>query len=207
MTAQYLTALNAGASVSEAASRLIRSGASMKALLDDLTDFNRTKLGLGIHVALAAVDLAALFADELEQLRGANPSQQIELKIIGHTRGVWDGLRLQQLLRNLVVNAIIHGAAGAPVHVVLTGDEAGVTIEVKNSGLTIKKPILDQIFDPLKRGAGRGNGDDSEVGPGARIVYRAGGCQSPWGRCDRAIRQARNHVRRAIATPQLKHRA
>ena len=62
MTAQYLAALNAGANVSEAASRLIRSGASMKALLDDLIDFNRTTLGLGIKIDLADVDLAALFS-------------------------------------------------------------------------------------------------------------------------------------------------
>ena len=151
MTAQYLAALNAGASVSEAASRLIRSGASMKALLDDLIDFNRTKLGLGIKVAIADLDLAPLFGDELEQLRGAHPSRQIELEIVGDTRGVWDGLRLQQLLRNLVVNAIIHGAADAPIHVVLTGSETDVTIEVKNSGPTIEKEILNQIFDPLKR--------------------------------------------------------
>src|SRR5580765_2719962 len=91
MTSQYLAALNAGASVSEAASRLIRSGASMKALLDDLVDFNRTHLGLGINVAVANVDLAALLADELEQLRGAHPSRQIEVNIVGHTQGVWDG--------------------------------------------------------------------------------------------------------------------
>ena len=37
-------------------------GAAMKALLDDLVDFNRTMLGLGINVALADIDLAAIFA-------------------------------------------------------------------------------------------------------------------------------------------------
>ncbi|MFP3570049.1 histidine kinase dimerization/phospho-acceptor domain-containing protein, partial [Paraburkholderia sp. SIMBA_030] len=46
VTATYLAALNAGERVSEAAARLIRSGARMQALLDDLTDFNRTRLGL-----------------------------------------------------------------------------------------------------------------------------------------------------------------
>jgi signal transduction histidine kinase len=166
MTAKYLSALNAGDSVSDAASRLIRSGASMKALLDDLIDFNRTKLGLGIKVAIADLDLAPLFADELEQLRGAHPSRQIELKIVGDARGGWDGPRLQQLLRNLVVNAIIHGAADAPIQVVLTGNDADITIEVKNSGPTIEKAILDQIFDPLKRGLRQGNSDDSEAGLG-----------------------------------------
>jgi len=165
MTAKHLAALNAGDSVSDAASRLIRSGASMKALLDDLTDFNRTKLGLGLNVVMADLDLAAQFADELEQLRGAHPGRQIELEIAGDTRGFWDGLRLQQLLRNLVVNAIIHGAADLPIQVVLTGAEADVTIEVKNSGPTIEKEILDQIFDPLKRGR-QGNGGNSELGLG-----------------------------------------
>src|SRR5688500_15991425 len=96
MTAQYLAALNAGANVSDAAACLIRGGASMKALLDDLTDFNRTTLGLGIKIDLAAVDLAALFRDELEQLRGAYPSRQIEFEVVGDTEGTWDGVRLQR---------------------------------------------------------------------------------------------------------------
>ena len=46
-TAMYLAALNAGEKVSEAAARLVNSGARMQALLDDLDDlveFNRTKL-------------------------------------------------------------------------------------------------------------------------------------------------------------------
>ena len=166
MTANYLAALNAGDVVSDAASRLIRSGASMKALLDDLTDFNRTKLGLGINVVRVDLDLAALFADELEQLRGAPPGRQIELEIAGDTRGFWDGLRLQQLLRNLIVNAIKYGAPDAPIHVVFTGEAADVSIEVKNSGPAIEKENLDHIFDPLRRGLGPDNGDDIGAGLG-----------------------------------------
>jgi signal transduction histidine kinase len=64
-TAAYLAALNAGASVSEAASRIVRSGARMQALLDDLVDFNRTRLGLGINIAPTDIDLAEICAEEL----------------------------------------------------------------------------------------------------------------------------------------------
>jgi signal transduction histidine kinase len=165
MTAKYLAALNAGDGVSGAASRLISSGASMKALLDDLTDFNRTKLGLGIKVVPVELDLGPLLTDELEQLRGAHPGRQIELEIAGDTRGFWDGSRVQQLLRNLVINAIKYGAQDAPTNVVFTGEVADITIEVKNSGLAIGKENLDHIFDPLRRGVGE-DGDDREAGLG-----------------------------------------
>lgn len=55
-TAARLAALNAGDQVSAAAARLIRSGAAMQALLDDLVDFNRARLGLGIRVVPSDLD-------------------------------------------------------------------------------------------------------------------------------------------------------
>jgi signal transduction histidine kinase len=170
MTASYLAALNAGAEVSEAASRLIRSGASIKALVDDLVDFNRTKLGLGINITLANIDLAKVLADELEQLRGAHPGQRLELEVKGDARGFWDGLRTQQLLRNLVSNAIKYGETDAPVRVVLTGEEADVGIEVVNRGSGIDQSALDKIFDPLKRGSVQRHDTCSGLGLGLYIV-------------------------------------
>lgn len=174
VTATYLAALNAGAEVSEAASRLIRSGASMKALLDDLVDFSRTKLGLGINISLANADLSALFADELDQLRGAHPGRQMNLEVAGDTRGRWDGPRLQQLLRNLVSNAIKYGVPDAPVRVLLTGEKANVRLEVINRGPTIDASIWDAIFHPLKRGPARedAHGTDGGLGLGLYIVQQ-----------------------------------
>jgi len=49
-TAECLEKLNAGSELSKPAVRLISSGRSMKSLLDDLVDFNRTRLGLGIRI-------------------------------------------------------------------------------------------------------------------------------------------------------------
>ncbi|MGZ8198596.1 MAG: sensor histidine kinase [Burkholderiales bacterium] len=162
MTASYLAALNAGAKVSEAAARLINSGARMHALLNDLLDFNRTKLGLGINIAPSDVDLGHLFTNEVDQLRAANPHHRVELDVMGDVHGVWDGPRLQQLLGNLVRNAIRYGAPDAPVHVGITGDGAEVRFEVRNSGPAIDQSDLDQIFDPLKRGSKNENEYDAE---------------------------------------------
>lgn len=165
-TASHLAELNAGEHVSLAAARLIRSGASMQALLDDLVDFNRTKLGLGLKIVPSDVDLAAVVADELEQLRGAHANRRIELAVTGDNRGWWDGARLQQLLRNLVANAIKYGSPDAPVRVALRGEEAGVCLEVTNSGPTIDPSALGEIFDPLRRGSTQGEGRDARSGLG-----------------------------------------
>lgn len=78
MTASYLGKLNAGEKVSTAASRLISSGARIKALLDELVEFNRANL------------------------RAAHPGRELVLDVTGDTHGFWDGPRLQRLLGNLV---------------------------------------------------------------------------------------------------------
>lgn len=162
MTASYLAALNAGAKVSEAAGRLINSGRHMHALLDDLLDFNRTKLGLGINITPRDVDLSQLVASELDQLRSANPGRRIDLEVHGDTFGSWDSLRLQQLLGNLVRNAIKYGEPSTPVYVGLKGGAEGVVLEVRNSGPVIEPSDLDQIFDPLKRGSDNQNKYDAD---------------------------------------------
>ena len=180
MTASYLSALNAGTDISEAASRLINSGIRMKALLDDLLDFNRTKLGLGINIVPANVDLAVAFAEELDLLRAAHPNQIVELDVVGNSRGCWDGRRLQQLLGNLVLNAIKYGNQGAPVRVSVIGEEAELRFEVRNSGPTIDPAVLKQIIDPLKRGAQQETSSDREGSLGlglfiAREIVKAHG--------------------------------
>jgi signal transduction histidine kinase len=171
MTASYLAALNAGEEISAASARLIRSGESMQALLDDLADFNRTKLGLGIKVVPSDVDLAVPVSAELEQLRGAHPHRRIELAVTGDCRGQLDGQRVQQLLRNLVSNAITYGAPNTPVRVALRGEEADILLEVTNSGPPIAPSALGEIFDPLKRGVARVDRDDQgSLGLGLFIV-------------------------------------
>jgi signal transduction histidine kinase len=178
-TALYLARLNAGDSVSDAASRLIRTGARMQALLDDLCDFSRTRLGVGIDITPARVDLAEIFADELDQLRAVHPGRRLVLEASGGGfQGIWDGPRLQQLLGNLVLNAIKYGAPDTPVRVVLTGDETDVQFEVRNAGPTVEPATLQRIFDPLERGPDAPERHDGSLGLGlfiARAIAAAHG--------------------------------
>ena len=171
MTASHLAALNAGDEVSEAAGMLIRSGGSMQSLLDELTDFNRTNLGLGLKVEPAEMELAAVVEDELKQLRAAHPRRPIELAVHGDSRGRWDGARVQQLLRNLVSNAIRYGSQDMPVRVSVRGEQPDVCLEVSNAG-HMDPSEIQHIFNPLRRGvAHRANHEAPEgLGLGLFIV-------------------------------------
>ena len=144
----------------------------MQALLDDLLDFNRARLGLGINIAPANIDLAEVFAEELSQISAAHRDHRLDLDVQGDCKGVWDSRRLQQLLSNLVVNAIKYGAPDAPVQVTLTGEEGEVRFAVRNRGPVIEPAVLAQLFAPLKRGPAHKNdtASDGSLGLGLYIA-------------------------------------
>jgi signal transduction histidine kinase len=180
MTAHYLSALNAGTTVSDAAARLINSGTRMKELLDDLLDFNRTKFGFGINIAPTDIDAALLVAEELNLVRGAHPGRAIELEVVGDVRGYWDGPRLRRLLGNLLLNAIKYGAADSPIRVSVEDQGADVRLTVRNGGSAIDPAILDDIFEPLKGGIDYENASDADSSLGlglyiAREIAKAHG--------------------------------
>jgi signal transduction histidine kinase len=162
MTAMHLARIGTGSDVSDVARRLIGSGSRLQALLDDMVDFSRTNLGLGINIVRSDVDLAALLAETVDEVGNAYPDARLERSVIGACRGRWDGKRVQQLLSNLIVNAIHYGARHEAVRISITGGEADVCIEVANRGPPIDPATLSQIFEPLKRGTV----DDDQPGLG-----------------------------------------
>jgi signal transduction histidine kinase len=152
MTAMYLARINAGTEVSQAARRLIGSGGRLQALLNDMVDFSRSNLDVGISVVPAAVDVAELCAETADEIRGSYSDARVEFSVVGDCRGWCDGKRVQQVLSNLVVNAIHYGAPEEPIRVSVRGEKAAVCIEVANRAPPIDPTTLSQIFEPLKRG-------------------------------------------------------
>lgn len=183
MTASFLAELNAGADVSDAAARLIRSGARMQSLLDQLVDFNRSQLGLGLVVDRRPGNLAEQCAGQLDELRAAYPAIDFQFAVDGDCSGQWDRDRIEQMLANLVVNAVKYGTPGAAVRVAVTGSPHDVRVQVINQGAPADPDELVGLFEPLRKGrrdATRGSsaGDNASLGLGlfiAREVARAHG--------------------------------
>lgn len=153
MTAHYLVEIRADEAVSQAAQRLIDSGARMEALLDDLLDYSRTTLQGGIPITPERADLGLICARVLEEVRANRPAGKVTLEVTGDAQGIWDAKRLHQALSNLVLNALDHGLAAEPVRVQVAGSPQEVTVSVINTGVAIPAAALPTIFDPLRRGS------------------------------------------------------
>ena len=134
-----------------AASRILNSGTRIKGIVNDLLDFTRTRLGAGIPLACADVDLGEVGRQTVEEVAAYHPDRDLRFEASGPVRGSWDGARLGQALSNLVGNAVQHGSPEAPVSVVVRGAADEVTVAVHNRGPVILPVHLHQIFSPLKR--------------------------------------------------------
>jgi len=170
-TSQVIARLGNDEPVSVAAKRLIRSGERMRELLDDLLDFNRTSLELGIPVDRQESVLETICSQEVELRRASHPQAELRFSASGPTNGRWDASRIRQLLGNLVANAVQYGQQGGPVEVRLVGGDSAVELEVRNHGSNVSRETLLSLFDPLRRLSAPDGGDElNHLGLGLFIV-------------------------------------
>jgi signal transduction histidine kinase len=117
----------------------------MRQLLDDLLDYNRTSLDIGIRVTPEPGDLATVCREEIELLRAAMPDSTIEFATVGLMLGTWDASRIKQVVSNLVINATRYGDPSGIVRVSLRGDDAHVRLSVENTGPSIPKELMNSL--------------------------------------------------------------
>ena len=93
-------------------------------------------------------------------------------------RGRWDRARIEQVVSNLLSNALSYSAADAPVEMRIAGDEARARLEVRDHGVGIPADELDRVFAPFYRSAhssGRHQGMGLGLHITSEIVHRHGG--------------------------------
>jgi signal transduction histidine kinase len=170
LSAELMSKMTHDVPLSEHTGRLIKSGKRMKALLDDLLDFSRTSLGMGIRITRRDTNLATDLGEEVEVLRAAWPKITLEFDATEQVQGNFDASRLRESLANLVSNAAKYGTADGKVRVVLEEHEGQILLTVKNTGGDIPADTLATMFEPLHRGAESRLHDGSSLGLGLFIV-------------------------------------
>ena len=140
--------LAAGAPL-DAARRISRSAASMGLMIRDLLEYTKTRLGRGIPISPAAANMEHICRLAFEEIRAAHPHRMFRLETSGEMEGRFDSERIQQVLSNLLNNAVQHGARGEVITLCAHGEPDRVTVQVKNHGRSIPADRLRVIFNPL----------------------------------------------------------
>ena len=154
------------------------SARRMFRIVGDLLDLTRTRLGSEIPIVRAPVDAGPICEMVIAELEGSHPKAVIKYTAAGDLRGAWDGDRLAQVMSNLLGNALQHGDADRPIHVVARGDGVEVVLSVHNAGPPIPRAVIGDIFEPLVRHARDELRSSSGLGLGlyiARELVRAHG--------------------------------
>ena len=120
-------------------------------LIDEILDFSRINGGQ-LRLQPAPCDLAAIVSETLERLRPQIESAGavVTVDLGSAARGQWDTFRLEQLLTNLLTNAVKYGA-GKPIHVKLSQADDQVILEVRDQGPGISEADQRRIFLPYER--------------------------------------------------------
>ncbi|MDI1261312.1 hybrid sensor histidine kinase/response regulator [Aquabacterium sp.] len=126
-----------------------RQSQSMTRLIEDMLDVSRIRNGK-LSIRPSTTDLSRL----LERLVGDFPrldsDSVISLNIQPGVTGFWDEFRIEQVVINLLSNALRYGA-GKPVEVTLTASSGVARIEVRDWGIGIAPDAQRRIFEQFVR--------------------------------------------------------
>lgn len=131
--------------------RILTSATRMDAIVKSLVDYSKAKAGALVTLEREPVDLATLAARVIEEQTANLTGRSVELRSHGDVTGHWDPGRLEQILGQLISNAVRHGGEGASVMTLTNGGDH-VNILMESRGPTIPPELLPHIFDPFQIG-------------------------------------------------------
>jgi len=119
--------------------------------IDELLDVSRARSGL-LQLDFEDVDLSEVTREVAAQLQldlsrsGSSLSFEAEPHVVGH----WDRGRVEQVVTNLLTNAIKFGE-GKPIEVTVSLREGQARLMVRDHGIGIPRERLQAVFEPFER--------------------------------------------------------
>ncbi len=151
---------------------IARQVSHVSRLVDDLLDVARVTSGK-IALALAPVDLAEAARSAIATLTSAGKAER--RKTATDLRETWvdaDRTRLEQIVINLIDNALRYTPAGGEVSVAVAQDGGRAVLTVRDDGIGIHPSMLPRIFDLFFQGDNSIDRTQGGLGIGLTLVRR-----------------------------------
>ena len=177
-----------GASETSILTMMQAAGFRMAALIDNLLDFARARLGGAFPLERRNEDLVPVLHQVVDELRTAMPHRVIEERYDIGGPVSFDRTRIGQLVSNLLANALTHGAQDQPVRIEATAEG---TLAFDNQQ---RRPDLAVCQDDAVRAVLPGRCPPFRARPRARPLHRLGDRESPWRDAGRDVLRGRNEV-------------
>ena len=124
----------------------------MDELIRNMMDFARVRLGDGIGLETQHIeDIAARLMPVVEEIRLVSPGIELETDFDAGRPVDCDIARVQQVLSNLLANAVTHGDMTKPIRVAARTTDDRLIIEVANAGEKIDAETQANLFQPFFR--------------------------------------------------------
>jgi len=149
-----------------------RNAHAQARLIDDLLDVSRIISGK-VRLRISEVDLRALALTVVDGLRPAAEARGVKIALSASdeaTEVLGDPDRLQQVLWNLVSNAIKFTLRGGEIEVSVTRAGSAVALEVRDTGQGIRAEFLPRIFDRFSQQDASTTRGQSGLGLGLSIT-------------------------------------
>ena len=170
---QYLRmAAGTSADVGSAHEIIERQSLHLARLMDDLLDVSRVTSGK-VTLQRLPLDLRDVLRRCIETLEPVLGSHGHDLEVsLGDTPLGVDGdpIRIEQMLSNLLTNAIKYTPRGGRIHVNARGVDGQAVLSVKDSGVGIDPYMLPHIFDLFAQGPATLERSQGGLGIGLTLV-------------------------------------
>jgi signal transduction histidine kinase len=138
--------------------RIDHAASRLATLVGETLDYAQVRLrDGGIAMQRRRCALRVVCEEAIEQVRAVSPERTIVLRASNNLEGLWDPVRIAQLLFHLVGNAISYACPTSTISVTLTSNVQGAEIAVHNWGGPIDEAELPFLFEPFRRGTHDGS--------------------------------------------------
>jgi PAS domain S-box-containing protein len=168
--------LSEGALDGDAATRaldaIVRNASAQAQLIDDMLDISRIVTGK-MRLDVRPVDLRGVIEAALDSVRPAADARGIRLHAVLDTRAIGitgDPDRLQQVVWNLLTNAVKFTPKGGRVQVHLQRVNSHVEIVVNDTGQGIGRDLLPRVFERFHQAGKTSQGRGEGLGLGLALV-------------------------------------